>query len=139
MSEVNRFACDPDDVLPDDSGEYVTYHDHTQALAAARSAREKAEQERDDALAQRNAYMTGFASAANARVELEMELADLHDSIRTIYRQCPQLPICAEHPEDFDAATDTLHSLCLIVGIYKIDVRGLTPSAPSGQQEDGNG
>jgi hypothetical protein len=61
------------------------------------------------------------ALAARVR-ELEYELASLHDSIRTAFEQCPGLPLEADRPQSLEAATDCLHSLCLIVGIHDIRV-----------------
>lgn len=58
--------------------------------------------------------------ATESRVgELQFDLADLHDSLRTVYAKVPALPIT---PETMDAATDALHEFCLLIGLHGVEV-----------------
>ena len=50
---------------------------------------------------------------------MEWELADLHDSIRTLYIAMPHLPITND---TMHAGTDSLHGLCLAVGIHGVEI-----------------
>lgn len=93
---------------------------------------EAALEERDaDLQAAREKLAQSIAAAAGG----QKELADLHDTLRRLYDRMPMLPITGD---TIDAATDTLHELCLAIGVHEIDIDKPSPASPpvEGQNDD---